>query len=262
MRKFFCCFLMLFVSFGLIINEASAKRFGGGRSFGIQRSHSSLFSNHQAPSAKKTNFAQQKPRANRFGGLLGGLIIGGLLTSLFMGHGIGAGLISWLLLGSLVFFIAQFLKRKMAFNTSAANSNFSNQFTNKQEQNSSLSQFSTESFLREAKVKFIRLQQAYDKKNLYDLAQLTTAEVYAEIKMQLDEMGDEPNNTEVINLKVELINMSKQVDATLATVRFTGLISENTAPATEIDEIWHFSQFVGNKHWLVSGVQQDVMNFD
>ncbi len=35
MRTLLSCFLITLLSFGLIINEASAKRFGGGRSSGF-----------------------------------------------------------------------------------------------------------------------------------------------------------------------------------------------------------------------------------
>lgn len=85
MRTLLSCFLITLLSFGLIINEASAKRFGGGRSFGVQRSQSSLFSSNKT---HNTSSLTQKANKSRWGGVLGGLLVGGLLASLFMGNGL------------------------------------------------------------------------------------------------------------------------------------------------------------------------------
>ena len=80
MRTFMFYLLITALSFGVLVNEASAKRFGGGRSFGVQRSHSSLFSSH----APQTKAFGQQANTRKWGGVLGGLLVGGLLTSLFM----------------------------------------------------------------------------------------------------------------------------------------------------------------------------------
>src|SRR3546814_10588236 len=111
MRSFFTYLLIGFLSLGLVVNEASAKRFGGGRSFGVQRSHSSLFSSHTTPQTMKS--MGQRAKSSKWGGVLGGLLAGSLLASLFRGNGLGSGLLSWLILGSLAFFLINFLRRKM-----------------------------------------------------------------------------------------------------------------------------------------------------
>ncbi|MGC1182949.1 Tim44 domain-containing protein [Legionella sp.] len=270
MRMFTSCLLITLLSFGLLINEASAKRFGNGRSFGVQRSQSSMFSPNKA--SKNTTPLGQRARSNKWGGLLGGLLIGSLLTSLFMGHGLASGLISWIFLGALIFFVVNLFRKRMqpglqagqyntfnknsfndftqAFNSTAANSSTTNMPAN----------FSSAAFLREAKVKFNRLQAAYDEKNIHDLREFTAPEVFAEIKMQLDEQGDAPNQTEVINLDAELLDISKQTNSFIASVRFTGLIKENDDPATRFTEIWHFRQFDNNKEWVIGGIQQEDTN--
>ncbi|KTD36775.1 transmembrane protein [Legionella nautarum] len=268
MRSFFIYLLIGFLSFGLVVNEASAKRFGGGRSFGVQRSHSSLFSPRATPQPMKS--LGQRANSNKWRGVLGGLLAGSLLASLFMGNGLGSGLLSWLILGSIAFFLINFFRRRMQpglqsaqtahygkssfnnqnsqFYAGSANNNFSNYPRD----------FDSEAFLRDAKVKFIRLQAAYDQKNLQDLNDFTAPEVFAEIKMQLDERGQEPNKTEVINLNAQLLDVSRQADSTMASVRFTGVIKENQEPAIQFDEIWHFRQFFNNQAWVVGGIQQDV----
>lgn len=274
MRTFISYFLIAMLSFGLFINEASAKRFGGGRSFGVQRSQSSLFS----PNKMKNSSAigQNASNPSKWKGLLGGLLIGGLLTSLFMGHGLASGLLSWLLIGAVLFFIIGFFRRKMQpgfqsgqssqFNQNPFN-NFTQAFNNTSNSNASSSNndfatypadFSPESFLREAKVTFNRLQAAYDQKNLQDLSDFTAPEVFAEIKMQLDERGDAPNKTEIITLEAELLDVSKQSNSMIASVRFTGSIKENDEPISQLDEIWHFRQFDNKRQWVVGGIQQEV----
>lgn len=118
--------------------------------------------------------------------------------------------------------------------------------------------FAPEAFIREAKVTFNRLQAAYDQKNLQDLGEFTAPEVFAEIKMQLDEGGDASNKTEVITLHAELLDVSRQSNSLIASVRFTGSIKENDEPITQLDEIWHFRQFPNSSQWVVGGIQQEV----
>lgn len=263
MRIFIFCLLITTMTLGLFVNEASAGRFGGGRSFGVQRSQSSLFSS-RAPQSKM--FGQKANNTHRWGGMLGGLLIGGLLASLFMGHGLGAGLLSWLAVGAVAFFLIGFFRKRMQPNFQPANSssfreNHFDQPTENSGNNSTSypAGFDPETFLREAKVTFIRLQTAYDQKNRQDLSVFTAPEVFGEIEMQLQERGDEPNKTNVIELNAELLDVSKQADSTIASVRFTGSIQENNDPVMPLDEIWHFRQFFGNKNWVVGGIQQSVV---
>ncbi|WP_028388443.1 Tim44 domain-containing protein [Legionella fairfieldensis] len=265
MRNLFLCLFIGFLSFGLVVNDASAKRFGGGRSFGVQRSKSSLFSSRPSPNA--THWKQQANNKRKWGGILGGLLAGSLLTSLFMGHGLGSGLLSWLIIGSLVFFLINFFRKRMqpGFQTASTNhfrQNQANFYTSQTVSSNSPSAypagFIPDAFLREAKVKFIRLQAAYDQKNLQDLQDFTAPEVFAEIKMQIDERGNGLNKTEVINLNAQLLDVSKQADSMIASVRFTGSIKEDDHPITSLDEIWHFRQFYNNDDWVVGGIQQEV----
>ncbi|MFI4919460.1 MAG: Tim44 domain-containing protein [Legionellales bacterium] len=268
MRTLVSCLLMTLLSFGLFINEASAKRFGGGQSFGVQRSQSSLFSQRGAQNSASLG---QKANPSRWGGMLGGLLVGGLLASLFMGHGLTSGLITWLILGAALFFLVSFFRKRMqpGFQSAQPNAFRQNSFTDFTKSftsNSSNNDFSEypagfvpEAFLRNAKVTFIRLQAAYDQKNLQDLTSFTAPEVFAEIKMQLDERGNEINKTEVIQLDAHLLDVSKQSLSTIASVRFTGSIKENDEPVIQLDEIWHFRQFDNNSDWVVGGIQQEVV---
>ena len=271
MRTIIYSLFILLLTFGLTMNEASARRFGGGKSFGVQRSQSSLFNQHKTtPSSLR-----QKPGStSKWGGMLGGLLVGGLLASLFMGHGLGTGLMTWLILGAALFFAISYFRRRMqpeyqsTQGRSAFNQNAFKDFTQSFASNSSNgggsseypTGFESEAFLRQAKVLFIRLQAAYDQKNTSDLKAFTAPEIFAEIQMQIDERGKEPNRTEVLQLNAELLDASKQSYSTIASVRFTGSIKENDDPSSQLDEIWHFRQFESNGEWVVGGIQQEVVN--
>lgn len=279
MRAILSSLLILLLSFGLTLNEASAKRFGGGKSFGVQRSQSSLFNQNKSTNAASLN---QKPGTGSkwggmMGGMLGGLLIGGLLTSLFMGNGLGTGLITWLILGAALFFLISFVRKRMqpaAYQSAQGNpftqhnsnplNNFTQAFTNNGNNGGGSASdvpegFNTDAFLRQAKVLFIRLQTAYDQKNIEDLKAFTAPEIFAEIQMQLDERGNAANKTEVYNLEADLLDASKQSYSTIASVRFTGSVKENDDPVSPLDEIWHFRQFEANGEWVVGGIQQEVV---
>ncbi len=263
MRNLIICILLTVFSCSVFIQQAEAARFGGGRSFGVQRSHSSLFSKQRSYTSKPFN----QPKANptrKWGGFLGGLLIGGLLTSLFMGHGLGTGILTWILLGAAVFFLMSWFKRRFspAFQTTTSHA-FQQQkpfqaSANWQAYTSPSENFDTDGFLRDAKVTFIRLQRAYDSNNLADLKEFTAPDVFAEIQMQLNERGNTSNSTDVKQIDAELLDISKQAIGTMASVRFTGLIQENQSPASSFEEIWHFQRFASNQPWLVAGIQQDV----
>ena len=117
--------------------------------------------------------------------------------------------------------------------------------------------FEEEAFLRNVKVQFIRLQAAYDQKNLGDLREFTAPDVFAEIKMQLNERGEQHNITDVIELNAELLDASQHNEAWEASVKFTGMIKEDDLAPAAFIEIWHFKQDPYSKNWLVMGIQQN-----
>jgi len=119
--------------------------------------------------------------------------------------------------------------------------------------------FEAEPFLRVAKTSFIRLQAANDAKDLDDIRDFTTPELYAEIAMQVRERGDAPQKTEVVSVNASLVEAVLEGDYAIASVRFTGLIREATGANPEpFDEIWHVRQDQRDRKatWLIAGIQQ------
>ncbi|TMS57293.1 Tim44 domain-containing protein [Imbroritus primus] len=118
--------------------------------------------------------------------------------------------------------------------------------------------FDTDAFLRNAKVYFVRLQASWDAGNLNDIREFTTPEMFAEIKMDLAERGQTTNQTDVVTLDAELLGIENQADAYLASVRFSGMIRENTGAAAEpFNEVWNLSKPAqGEGGWVLAGIQQ------
>lgn len=270
LRHFISLVLVTFLISGFLLSDAQAKRFGGGKSFGMSRSISS-------PSRAQSMFAP-KQGANRWLAPLAGLAMGGLLASLFMGNGLGTGILTWLMVAGVAFMLITFirnLKQRNAMQRStpsfyqnhAANQNFSSTSANVDSPfaRSELPHgFDEHAFLRDAKAQFIRLQTAFDQANLNDLRDFTLPEVFAEIRLQLQERGNQLNQTDVISLNAQLLDLatesSIEVDASkqlqIASVQFSGMIREDNQVAAPFKEIWHFQKNIMGDRWAVAGIQQ------
>ena len=120
------------------------------------------------------------------------------------------------------------------------------------------SDFDVPGFLRAAKANFIRLQAAWDKKDINDLHQFTTPEMFAELRLQLEERGNAPNVTDVIDLDADLLGIETFQNEYMASVRFTGKIRENpNAPAEPFEEIWNMTRPISKESgWVLAGIQQ------
>jgi predicted lipid-binding transport protein (Tim44 family) len=118
--------------------------------------------------------------------------------------------------------------------------------------------FDAEAFLRNAKVYFVRLQAAWDEGNMDDIREFTTPEMFAEIRVDLAGRGAQPNQTDVVQLNADLLDVAEQSNGHLASVRFSGLIRETQGAAAEpFAEIWNLSKSrLTGEGWLLAGIQQ------
>jgi predicted lipid-binding transport protein (Tim44 family) len=118
--------------------------------------------------------------------------------------------------------------------------------------------FDTAGFLRHSKTYFIRLQAAWDKADVNDIREFATPEMFAEMKLQLQERGAAANHTDVVSLDAELMGMETVGDDYLASVKFSGMIREaENAPAEPFAEVWNLSKpQSGQGGWLLAGIQQ------
>ena len=118
--------------------------------------------------------------------------------------------------------------------------------------------FDLPAFERVAKMIFIRLQAANDKGDLDDLREFTTPEMFAAVRLDIQERNGTEQHTDVERVDAQLVDFTHEAVRQVASVRFTGLIKEDLhAPATPVDEIWHLVKPQdGSRNWAIAGIQQ------
>ena len=284
MKSFLTFLTITFASLSLFATTAEAGRMGGGGSFGKQRSMTPQQTQKTpaatpAPSAAP---APAQPAGNKWLGPLAGLAIGAGLGAMFAGGGLGGAmggiLMALLAAVAVMFVISKFRKPQPAMQYAAmgtspnhATQNLTPAFpfpmsgeTVNAAATSPVSNipadFPVETFLRSAKTSFIRLQAANDRKDLDDIREYTTPEMFAELSMQLQERSNAPQKTNVISIQGDLLEVANEGDYAIASVRFTGQLQENNGAMESVDEIWHVQKNLRDDKavWLLSGIQQTV----
>ena len=119
--------------------------------------------------------------------------------------------------------------------------------------------FDVPGFERQARFAFIRMQAANDARDVNDIRDFTTPEMYAELSLQIQERGDAPQKTDIVSLNVAVLEVTTEGQRAVASVRYTGEIREEVGgPAEPFDEIWHVSKRLDDAKstWLLAGIQQ------
>lgn len=231
------------------------------------------------------------------GGALLGLGLGALLSHLGIGGAL-ASMISTVLMIALFAFVAMFLWRMFRNKTAPGNNGVAREpaFANSYQSNDQYSarnitpeigsrieptaltssssssgfgaapeaiselpaDFDVQGFIRNAKTYFIRLQAAWDKGDINDIREFTTPEMFAEMRLQLQERGDSPNVTDVVSLDGVFYGVETVGNDYIASVKFTGMIKEaQNAPVEPFSEAWNLSKPInGNGGWVLAGIQQ------
>ncbi|MDH4233658.1 MAG: Tim44-like domain-containing protein [Gallionella sp.] len=282
MKRFLTLLAIALTSLSLFAATAEAKRFGGGSSFGKQRTMDTQPA-PKAPAAAPAQGATPAPAAgNKWLGPLAGLAIGAglfaLLSSAGLDGALGGILMALLVAGVVMFLIAKFRRQpqQAAMQYAGAGGSYKEPQSAQQPAYGSgaapapalaastniPADFPMEAFLRSAKTTFIRLQAANDRKDLNDIREYTTPEMFAEISMQLQERGNAPQKTDVIAIAGDLLQVVNEGDLAIASVRFTGQLSENNGPAENVDEIWHVQKNLRDDKsvWLLAGIQQTTLH--
>ena len=230
------------------------------------------------------------------GGALLGLGLGALLSHFGMGGALGSMLGTLLMVGLLtlaVMFIIRMFRRKDAGNghgmspsyPGAASSAYTPEIGSRIEPTAMPQQpaafqaepaaigaasaasaatwsvpadFDVPGFLRHAKTYFIRLQAAWDKADIDDIREFTTPEMYAELKLDLQERGTATNNTDVVSINAELLGIETVGGNYLASVKFDGMLKEDAkSAAAPFTEVWNLSKpLAGQGGWVLAGIQQ------
>ena len=278
MKRFLILLTIVLTCLSLFAATAEARRFGGGGSFGKQRSMAPQAAPRTPAAAPApTPGAAPAPAGNRWLGPLVGLAIGAGLGALFMGGGgLGGamgGILMALLAGVAVMFLIAKFRKPQPMQYAGANAPYGNPEPAQQPMYSTVTaatpaagnipaDFPVETFLRSAKMSFIRLQAANDRKDLNDIREYTTPEMFAEISMQMQERDNAPQRTDVISINGELLEVANEGDLAIASVRFTGQLTENNSAPDNVDEIWHVQKNLRDDKsvWLLAGIQQTVLH--
>ncbi|RZL11052.1 MAG: Tim44 domain-containing protein [Rubrivivax sp.] len=111
-------------------------------------------------------------------------------------------------------------------------------------------------FERVAKMLFIRLQASNDAGQVDDLRKFTTPELFASLRLDLQDRGNAGQQTDVMQLDAELVDTAQEDGHWVASVRFHGLIRERAEqPAEAFDELWHFIKpLAGDRDWAIAGI--------
>ncbi|SIO16239.1 Tim44 domain-containing protein [Halodesulfovibrio marinisediminis] len=230
------------------------------------------------------------------GGMFGGLLAGTLLGSLLFGGGFGGiGFLDIILLVLAFFFLRKmFRSRRMETQQTAyqggGHANYNQQSYAPPEDNYSTMQrqshdawsnlrstpaggshaqdvqpevttpagFDSEDFLKGAKMVFNRLQQSWDSRDLEDIKEFTTHEVFESIKQQAKE-DPVPSRTEILMSNARLLEVKEEGDGILATVYFDVLMREDQSAQhpEQVREVWHFlKNHKDDSMWLLDGIQQ------
>ena len=276
-------------SIGFVPVHADAKRFGGGGSSGMQRSMPSRSPEFSpparpaqatpTPAPAPSNVPTPAPRRSWMGplaGLAAGLGIGALFSHFGFGGGFGS-LITTLLLAFVAFAVIRFVMRRMSGSGPRLATPNGLQFAGRPAPVPPASRwtpspqvapaatsstlppgFDTAGFERIAKMIFIRMQAANDTADLNDLRNFTTPEMFSSVRLELQERGSAPQQTDVVSVDAQVRDVAVEGDRQIVSVRFHGLIREAlNAPTAPYDEIWHLVRPVdGSREWAIAGIQQ------
>lgn len=118
--------------------------------------------------------------------------------------------------------------------------------------------FDADGFARIAKMIFIRLQAANDAGDLNDLRAFTTPEMFAAIRLELQDRQGATQQTDVVQIDAEVLDVAEESDRQVVSVRFHGLIRElREGGAHPFDEVWHLVKpRDGSREWAIAGIQQ------
>jgi len=282
MQRIVVWFFAFFMILGTGLDQAEAKRLGGGKSFGSysksatsrnsKSSDNSAFNNSTQPS--KTNGTASNSRSSKMGflGPLAGLAAGGLLAAMFFGDGFdGFQMLDFILIALVVFILFKLMARKRQASsvTGAAYKRSSHDQERSFDTNlmgggkSSITDsmpdwFDARGFVERAKGHFIHLQKAWDNNDLAEIQDFVTPELYNMLAQERKAQTEEPR-TEVVSLEARLGGFSQQGSLAEASVVFSGETRENSSEPTAFQETWHLVRDLRqeNANWYLQGIQQN-----
>ncbi len=291
MNRLFLGLAVTLLGVTLVATDVEARRLGGARSIGAQKNITN------APPATPVRQAQPgtpaaQPGAattaaapaaaatgSKWAPILGGLAVGGLLGALFSGAGLGGLLLVALLVIAAVMVIRMLARQRAE---SAPALKFAAQGYNAALGSETVAApppsqatgfeaaagasrtsrvpvgFDLNGFLRAAKLNFVRLQAANDARELDAIREFTTSELFQQLQADIAERAGARQQTDVMALNAELLELNTEQDRHWASVHFSGMVRETPGSTpVDFDEVWNLSKPIdGSSGWLLAGIQQ------
>jgi predicted lipid-binding transport protein (Tim44 family) len=277
MRRLLAALAWALIGATVVVADVEARRLAGARSIGEQRNVTAA----PVPAARQAPpvTAPQQPgpapivASRRWVPTLGALAVGGLLGSLFGGSGFGGAFLLVILTMAAIVLFRLFGKgraesaRPMQYaglgnETVAAPPPSQAEGFNSPPPVQSAPKvpagFDLAGFVRAAKLNFIKLQIANDVGNLGQVREFTTPRMYDELSRDFAGRAGAKQQTDVVALNAELLEVVSDSKAHHASVRFSGMMRETPgAAAVGFAEVWNLAKPVdGSSGWLLAGIQQ------
>jgi len=264
------CLLAIVAIFTLsviAVDDADARRFGGGASFGKQRMHAPA-----PPHVSQQRSAPGKPASQRGSartgmmGMLGGLALGGLLGAMFFGGAFeGINLFDIVVLGALAALLIWFLRRKAGPGLAGAHAASFGQDTRPASGRVLRPDIREKEFLKAAREIFMRMQAAWDARDMDEIRRFCTPEVAAHIENEMRQRDGD--RTEVAALDARIADSWIENHLEWVAVDFTAMLREQTLDAggrpvddrsSEVHETWIFRHDpnADDPTWYLAGIQQ------
>nr|WP_298415007.1 Tim44-like domain-containing protein [uncultured Halomonas sp.] len=269
MRNLLVMLLVGLLGFGLAVEHAEAKRFGGGKSFGSQ---SRSVNTPSSTTSRTASTPQRQPSKglSRFAGPFAGLLAGGLLASLFFGGAFDElRLTDILLIAGAIWLAFRLFGRRRRASTATGPQAYSEHqtqsggqqhaFTSSAQRGgttSHLAWFDKEQFLSGAKEHFMTLQRAWDNNDFSSIQEYVTPELYNQLREERAHHSAN-NHTESVRLFAELGNVQEHGQKAEATVLFHGILDED-GEQNEFNETWHLVRDLREgAPWYIQGIEQN-----
>ncbi len=282
---FLVFFTLCFVEAGIMAEYSDARSRGGGRSF-------------RSTPAKKAPVSQNQKAADRqksagmgkglMGGLLGGAIGGMLLGSMFGMGGTGMGILPFLLLGVVGYFLYRRISTApsqagpaQGYQAPASSDSITTQpsVPVKTELEEGLerirvadSGFDTDYFVQVASDVFFQVQAGWIRRDIASYRNLLGDELAAEYEIRFTEMVSkgERNMLENISIrKVDIIAAGSENGEDFVTVLFTAnlldytvddstgeCISGSMTEPVKFAEEWSWARPIGTQEWKLEGIKE------
>lgn len=286
MKRLFSLMALLMISV-IVVPDADAKRFGGGKSFGKSYKTAPAQNNQNTNTLRqqdnnKATTATTNRKGGLMGGMLGGLLAGGLLAAFFGGAFEGIQFMDILIIGLIAFVIFKLMRGLLGAKQGSMNQHQQQPAysgVNRQpnvhnfEQTQETGGFGTHmqsdvphnypsgfdkvAFVNGAREHYRILQGAWNHNQLETIEEYVSASLFDDLKAERAKLDTDPQ-TDVMYVDAEIVRADYDANKAQLSLQFSGRCRDlGEGIEEDIDDIWHLERdlTVPNAPWLIVGIQ-------